>query len=245
MRTDRKADRVADVLLRGIVQGELEVGSLLPREAELAETHGVNRSVVREAIKLLEVHRLVRPIRRRGTEVLDPMASLSPEVLEAMLHPTPGDTDLEVLRDFLEVRSTLDTQMTVLVATRRTDADLAAFDAHLVTMEAALTDASRYRTLIDEMAVLFARATQNRIFQMLIWWNQEVARTMPEVFASARPVGPPHLAGLKLMIDLIRRQEAEQVQTLVAAYHEWATPRILAGAALRSGASLDDVLGRL
>lgn len=88
---DRKADRVAQDLLRRIVAGEVEVGSLLPKEAELAEAHGVNRSVIREAIKLLEVHRLVRPIRRRGTEVLDPMASMSPEVLRAMLVPSRSE----------------------------------------------------------------------------------------------------------------------------------------------------------
>ena len=62
-RTPRKADRVADDLLRRIVAGEHTVGSILPREAELAEEYEVNRSVVREAIKLLEVHRLVRPVR--------------------------------------------------------------------------------------------------------------------------------------------------------------------------------------
>jgi len=70
----RKADRVAHDLLRRIVSGELPVGSLLPREDELAARYQVNRSVIREAVKLLEVHRLVRPVRRRGTEVLSPLA---------------------------------------------------------------------------------------------------------------------------------------------------------------------------
>ena len=99
----RKADKVADSLLRSIVSGEISIGSLLPKEAELAEHHGVNRSVIREAIKLLEVHRLVQPRRRRGTEVLDPMASLSPEVIEAMLAPEAGRLDPEVLADLLRV----------------------------------------------------------------------------------------------------------------------------------------------
>ncbi|MCA9605115.1 MAG: FadR family transcriptional regulator, partial [Myxococcales bacterium] len=112
--TGRKADRVADDLLRQIVGGTLEIGSLLPKEAELAAEYGVNRSVIREAIKLLEVHRLVRPIKRRGTEVLDPLASVSPEVLQAMMVPAPGRIDRERLRDYLEIRATLDVQMSVL-----------------------------------------------------------------------------------------------------------------------------------
>ena len=67
----RKTDRVAEHLLRRIVSGELSPGAVLPREADLAEVFRVNRSVVREALKRLEVHRLVRPIKRRGTIVLD------------------------------------------------------------------------------------------------------------------------------------------------------------------------------
>src|SRR5688572_11597010 len=81
----RKADRVSRDLLGRIVSGDLPVGSILPKEDELAEHYQVNRSVIREAIKLLEVHRLVRPVRRRGTEVLSPLSSMSPEVLRALL----------------------------------------------------------------------------------------------------------------------------------------------------------------
>ena len=69
----RKADQVASDLISRIVTGELPVGSILPREEDLADEYRVNRSVVREAGKLLQVHRLVEPRRRRGTEVLDPM----------------------------------------------------------------------------------------------------------------------------------------------------------------------------
>ena len=55
----RKADSVARDLLRRITKGELQLGAVLPKEAELATDYGVNRGVIREAIKLLEVHRRV------------------------------------------------------------------------------------------------------------------------------------------------------------------------------------------
>ena len=83
----RKADRVAGDLVRRIVGGALEVGELLPKEAELADDYGVNRSVVREAVKQLEVHRLVKPIRRKGTEVLDPLCSPSADVITRLSSP--------------------------------------------------------------------------------------------------------------------------------------------------------------
>ena len=136
----RKADRVADELLRRIVRGDVQVGSLLPKEAELAAEFEVNRSVIREAIKLLEVHRLVRPIRRRGTEVLDPLSSVSPEVLKAMIVPSPGRVDRALFADFLEIRSSMDIQMSTLAGERRTDDDVAHMEAHLASLGSALND---------------------------------------------------------------------------------------------------------
>lgn len=238
----RKADRVADDLLRRIVAGELDVGSLLPKEAELAERYEVNRSVIREAIKLLEVHRLVRPVRRRGTEVLDPLASLSPEVLRAMLVPEPGRVDRRLLADFLEIRASLDVQMSTLAAERRTDADLAILDGHLADLRAALRDRPRYDRAADALSQAVARATHNRIFEMLVWWNREVATDLGDIFRTVRPANEPHLAGLSLMVDLIRRREVEQVRALVTAFHEWATPRLLAAAALSTGEPLSNVM---
>jgi len=238
----RKADRVADDLLRRIVSGQLEVGSLLPKEAELAEEYGFNRSVIREAIKLLEVHRLVRPIRRRGTEVLDPLASVSPEVLQAMIAPGHGRIDRDRLADFLEIRATLDVQMSSLAAQRRTEEDLARLDAHLAALEGALGDRERYIAELDALARSVARATGNRMFEMLVWWNQQVASELRAVFDAGRPANAPHLLGVQTLVRLIREGDAENIEQLVAAFHQWSTPRLLAAAALSSGESLEGLL---
>jgi DNA-binding FadR family transcriptional regulator len=241
MSPSRKADHVADDLLRGIVSGEISVGSLLPKESELAERYGVNRSVVREAIKLLEVHRLVQPRRRRGTEVLDPMASLSPEVMESMLVPAPGRVDPEVLADFLELRASLDQQMSALAAERRTEADLEALDACVEDISAALDDQEAYDRGVDRFALLVARASHNRLFEMLVHWNQRVGRELSDVFRVARPIGAPHVEGLRMIALMIRAQRAEELGALVSAYHEWATPRMMAAAALRGGSPLSSI----
>ena len=58
MAGSRKADTIAEDLLERIVARDFAVGSVLPKEAELADHYDVARSVVREAIKLLEVHEL-------------------------------------------------------------------------------------------------------------------------------------------------------------------------------------------
>jgi DNA-binding FadR family transcriptional regulator len=242
--SNRKADRVAHELLREIATGELDVGSILPKEADLAERFEVNRSVVREAIKLLEVHRLVNPVRRRGTEVLDPVASMSPEVLAVMLEPSPGQIDLDVLAELLELRELFDVQMMSLAAERRTDEDLARMDATLeeaagvVAMPGAPGQGERYRELLDRLVLAFARATQNRLFVMLAHWHGRIRVDLDDVFASTRQPTEAHLQGTRFAVELVRARESAAVGELIESVHRAITPRIMAAAQLRSGQPL-------
>lgn len=241
----RKADIVAQDLLSRIVTGDLEVGSLLPKEGELAEEYAVNRSVIREAVKLLEVHRLVRPVRRRGTEVLSPVASLSPEVLRTMLLPRPGYVDASALADFLQIRAVLDEEMAALAATHRTDEDLAAMDEVLQEMREALPEPHRYVKQMGALSLWVARATQNRVYEMLVHWHRTVQRDLEDLFLTVWLATEQHLQGQEILVGLLHEGAADRARTLVRAYHHWATPRLLAAAALYSGREPDaDFEGR-
>jgi GntR family transcriptional repressor for pyruvate dehydrogenase complex len=239
---ERSSDRVARDLLGRIVAGEYAVGAVLPKEDELAERYAVNRGVVREAVKLLEVHRLVRPVRRRGTEVLEPLRSMSPEVLAAMLVPNPGKIDRKVLESFLEVRSIMDVEMTALAATRRTQADVRALKKLLAEMDAALRDGPRYGRLVHEMGAALARAAKNPVLEMLSAFNARVVTDLESAFAATRPASREHLDGLRLLVELVEAGDAAAARELVANFHAWATPRILAAAALASGEPLKAAL---
>lgn len=234
----RKADRVARDLLSRIASGELPVGSVLPKEDDLAASYGVNRSVVREAVKLLEVHRLVRPVRRRGTVVLDPLGSMSAEVLVALLAPRPGHIDRHVLAGFLEVRTVLDAQMAELAAERRTQADVRAMRALLGELDDALADPARYGALVDRMARLVARATKNPLFEMFAAYNAHVARELGTALLVVRPPSREHTDALRILVDVIEQKEAAAARRLVTEFHAWGTPRILAAASLASGEPL-------
>lgn len=237
----RKADRVARDVLARIVSGELAPGSVLPREDELAAEYAVNRGVVREAVKLLEVHRLVRPVRRRGTVVLDPLGSMSPEVLVAMLAPRPGRVDRRVLGGFLEVRAILDAEMAQLAADRRTTAEIRAMRACLRQIEDELSNPQLHRERVFELTRLFARATKNPLFEMLAAYNARVATELDAAFSVTRAPSREHLAGLTILVDLIEKKDAAGARRLVEEFHAWARPRILAAAALASGEPLPRV----
>jgi GntR family transcriptional regulator, transcriptional repressor for pyruvate dehydrogenase complex len=234
--TARKADEVAQDLLERIVSGELRQGSLLPRETDLADRYGVARNVVREANKLLEVHRLVHPVKPRGTEVLDPLQSMTPEVLRAMLAGREGRIDRAMLREFLEIRAVLDSTMARLAAERRTEEDLAELERCLRRLEepARSDDPLGYHGVIDDLALAIAGATHNRIFVMLVHWHRQIARDLDSLLRPVRAAAWES-RGYHLLVDTIRRGDAELAEQLVGRFHEWSNQRLLEEAAIPIG----------
>lgn len=232
----RKADRVARDLIGQIAGGALEVGSLLPKEAELATSYEVNRGVVREAVKLLEVHRLVRPVRRRGTVVLEPLHSMSPEVLVAMLVPRPGHVDRRALGSFLEVRASMDAEMIALAAERRTLADVRTMRGLLADLAEQVHDARAFSETVLRLPLVIARATKNPVFEMLAAFNRRVVSELEGMGIATRPPSVEHVDGLGVLVDFIEERDVEGARKLVTAFHAWSMPRILASAALSVGA---------
>jgi DNA-binding FadR family transcriptional regulator len=233
---DRKADRVAHDLLRRIVRGDLPVGSVLPKESDLAEAYGTSRSVVREAMKLLEVHGVVKPVRRRGTCVLDPLASLSPEVLRALLRPRGAAIDVAFLEGVLEVRATLDVEMIGLAARRRTKADVARLERELGELRAAAVSPERFGRAVYTFGLAVAAATHNPIYTMLVNWNDAVVRELDVVFDAIRAAAAPYADGAGMLVERIAAGDEEGARDLVRTFHAWASPRLLATARIASGA---------
>lgn len=217
----RKSDLIVQDLLRQIVDGALPVGSILPKEADLATQYGVNRSVVREANKLLEVHGLVQPVRRRGTLVLDPRHSLSPLVLRTMLADADGRIDPDMLDDFLEIRAELEVLMVGLAAQRRTEDDLIAMQTAIDAAESMRDDPSAYARAVNGFSAAIAAATKNRLFPTLVHWHRAVYDDLEEILRHARQPTAQHTVGQRLLLAGIRNGDPGPVQSLLRQYHGW------------------------
>lgn len=92
---------------RRVVAGEWAHGEALPTEAELMEQLGVGRSVVREAIRILNAKGLVRSRQMEGTTVL-PRSSwrlLDPDLIQWRMEAADRNV---LLRDLLQVRLVLE-----------------------------------------------------------------------------------------------------------------------------------------
>src|SRR5439155_11796274 len=71
---DRDSDRpvskqLADLLRDQIISGELPAGAEIPAEGELAETYGVSRNSIKQAMSLLRTEGLIVSARGRYTRV--------------------------------------------------------------------------------------------------------------------------------------------------------------------------------
>ncbi|MCF1709345.1 FadR family transcriptional regulator [Tabrizicola sp. J26] len=91
----------------GIASGRLPVGSILPNDAEMMDTYGVSRTVLREALKTLEAKGLVEARAKVGTRVLPKSRwNLFDRQVLSWIHE--AGPDAAFLRSFVEVREALE-----------------------------------------------------------------------------------------------------------------------------------------
>ncbi len=122
------ADDIVEQIEKLVLNRELHVGDPLPSERELAHELQVSRQALREAMRILAQKGLVQVSPGRGAFVAQPSASFLGDSLYTYLRLNP-----HLVRDFLEVRSILETEAAAIAAER-------ACPEHLAAMKAALDD---------------------------------------------------------------------------------------------------------
>ena len=172
--TDRAIDRVREL----IAAGELPPGSRLPPENELASQFGMSRSSIREAVKALELARVLDVRQGDGTYVTSLEPHLLLEGLAFAMDLVQHDASLEVV----EVRRLLEPPATGVAAERVDDASLELLAGHVAAMQGAGQDqemlmqhdvafhstvfaATGNRTLISILDGLATRTLRARIWR--------------------------------------------------------------------------------
>ena len=115
-----------------IVSGELSPGDRLPPEKELAERLGLSRNSMREAVKALEVIRVLDVRRGDGTYVTSLEPHLLLEAISFVADMHDDDSTLEIFA----VRRMLESQATGLAAALATDDAIAALQSELDAVDA-------------------------------------------------------------------------------------------------------------
>jgi DNA-binding FadR family transcriptional regulator len=164
----RMSADVADQIRRAILEGSIEVGDHLPAERDLAQRFNVNRSTVREALRLLEEEGFVETRQGDGTRALDVLKSAGLAILPYLLAPTGKRLDARTLKDLLELRVELNAWGARIAAQRAREADLAEVRRALEALEAAGSDAEKIQMADYDFFQALARTGQNRVLVLVL-----------------------------------------------------------------------------
>lgn len=176
-------DEVIANLKSALEQGRWAIGARLPVEAELAETFGVSRNTVREAVRVLCHTGVLETRQGAGTFVraLRGAGDTLREVERARLH------------DQLEVRQTLETDAARLAALRRRATDLQAMRDALTARKAAGDDVEARIRHDERFHLAVVEAAQNQALTTLyLYFAHSVIHTIEQTERNHHLPEPSH-----------------------------------------------------
>lgn len=220
--------RVVTHLRDGILSGTHTAGASLPSEGSLAESLGVSRTVMREAM---------RSLRSQGLVVMSQGAR--PRVAEVDARPTVESLALLLARSkttllqLTEVRRPLEATIAGCAAERATAAQIAA-------LHAANADLERAASLGDRVAAdvrfheRLAEATGNPVFTVLL-------RTLGGLLVESRrrtirTAGlAPALIGHREILAAVEQRDPAGAEAAMRRHLDWAEQNIRTGVAAAPG----------
>lgn len=128
-------DEAIEKIKAMIVSGELGPGDRLPPEKELSDRLGLSRNSMREAVKALEVIRVLDVRRGDGTYV----TSLEPHLLLEAISFVVDMHDDDSMLEIFAVRRMLESQGTGLAAAHGSDDDIAQLIAEVDGIDASVS----------------------------------------------------------------------------------------------------------
>jgi DNA-binding FadR family transcriptional regulator len=225
-------DRVLDVLERRILDGSFAAGARLPTEVELGERLGVSRTVVRDAVRVLEARGLLEIKRGAGTRVRETTVDAYVNAAAILLIRS----ELTV-GDLMDARAELESNLAVLAARNRAPENLARISAALDAFEEAVEQrdpvtAARYHV---DFHTELVRATRLPALEILILPLQQMMLATSLVPSGIEPDDPKgwRVEAHHALFLAVESQSPEAVAT--AAAEHWTHTR---------GPSFDDVRAR-
>ena len=172
-------DRAADQLLDMVLSSGLRPGERLPPERELVVRLGVSRTVVREALNLLEARGLISIEHGRGAVVSGDSTHAVRDTLGLLLRVRP-----RVLWELLEIRKTLEVEIAGLAAERAEEGDVLAMREQLDRMLTSIDAPEGYVDADVEFHALLVRSTRNGVLLTMLDPVVELLQASRQVSAS-------------------------------------------------------------
>ncbi len=119
-------DAIEGHLKAMIVSGELAPGQKLPSERELQDSLGVSRLPLREALARLQALGLIRIRHGKGSHVVE---EVSKNAMQDVLIAFFPNQDSKRLRELVEARGFLESEISALASTKGTEEDFERLEA--------------------------------------------------------------------------------------------------------------------
>ena len=175
----RLRDRAADQLVDMVISGGLSRGDRLPPERELVGRLGVSRTVVREALNLLEARGLISIEHGRGAVVSGGSTRAVRDTLGVLLRVRP-----KALWELLEIRKILEVEIAGIAAGRAEAEDVREMRDQLDRMEKLIDAPEGYVDADVEFHALLARSTGNEVLLTMLDPVVELLKASRRVSAS-------------------------------------------------------------
>lgn len=165
LKKKRFSDQIADLIQRKIVEDNLEVGTNLPSEKAMADEFQVSRSVIREALRILEITGLVSIKKGPAGGIFVSDIYHAPVKRSISNLITSGDVTVDHLFD---ARLLIEPHIAKEAAVHAGDEELVRFNALFEDADAHLDDAARLKNNNLEFHLLLARASGNPVLSIML-----------------------------------------------------------------------------
>lgn len=221
------SQKIVQQIKQLIKEGKLQPGEQLPPERDFARLLGVGRPSLRQALNTLETLGFVEIRKRKGVFVKNVTGVIVADPLRLILQE-----DKRVLPTLYEIRKDIELSAAFLAATRRTEADLAAIEAPIRTMEKDVLEGGF--TIADDLSVhlAIARATHNflrvHILQYIFELSDEILGSVLDSLSRNHDNLPLLCSHHRRVFEAIAASDPDRSRQAMAEHLEWVEQKWLA-----------------
>ncbi|RLA95816.1 MAG: hypothetical protein DRG69_02635 [Deltaproteobacteria bacterium] len=207
----RYSEQIAEMIQEKILKQRLQQGTRLPTERELAEEFQVSRTVIREAIRELEVAGLVRIKKGPKGGIFIDNAYHKP--LSASLRKliTSGWINVDHI---LEVRMLIEPYIASQASLKAKKSDIEAMRSLLQNSSAHLDDVALLKKNNIEFHLLIAKASGNPVFSILMRSVMDILEEIARDFL-VLSIERDFFQAHKEIFDLIVQRDPEKVRKAI------------------------------
>ena len=164
VKTSRLYEQIVQQVEDSILKGQLKPGDQLPAERDLAQSFGVSRTAVREAVKTLREKGLVEAFSGRGTFVTNGTSQAIRQSLDLMIRINQNEGSANLA----ELRFVLEPEIAGLAAVRIEEQLLSTMREAVAVMDRNLHDPDAYVEADLDFHLALAEAVGNPLILSLL-----------------------------------------------------------------------------